>query len=186
MFKLVSQLFSLLTSKQRKRFYILQILVVLMAVMEIAGVASIIPFMALVGDMNQLQQDTIISKIYIYSGISSESEFVFLLGIAVLMMLFISALISMYTIWTLSMFANKIGAEIADRLYSYYLKQGWLFHATGSSAQLTKKIAVEITRVTSGITSRTEPSTSGTQIGIIGVFPPPRRLVPSMMLRLQG
>ena len=66
-------------------------------------------------------------------------------------MLFISSVLSMFTIWRLLMFANKIGMEIADRLYSHYLKQDWLFHASGSSAQLTKKIATEITRVIAGI-----------------------------------
>jgi len=49
------------------------------------------------------------------------------------------------------MFATKVGTEIADRLYTHYLKQDWLFHASGSSAQLTKKIANEAQRVTSGI-----------------------------------
>ena len=55
MIKITKQLFSLLTPNQRKRFYLLQFLVILMAFMEIIGVASIIPFMALVGDMTQLQ-----------------------------------------------------------------------------------------------------------------------------------
>jgi ATP-binding cassette, subfamily B, bacterial PglK len=151
MFKLIKQLFTLLIPSQRKRFYVLQILVVLMAFAEILGVASIIPFMVLVGDMSQLQQDTIVAQIYQASGITSESKFVFLLGVGVLIMLFISAMISMFTIWKLSMFATKIGAEIADRLYAHYLKQDWLFHATGSSAQLTKKIATEAIRVTNGI-----------------------------------
>ena len=49
------------------------------------------------------------------------------------------------------MFANKVGTEIADRLYNHYLKQNWLFHASGSSAQLTRKIAIETQRVTGGI-----------------------------------
>ena len=57
MFNLIKQLFSLLTSQQRKEFYILQILVVLMAIMEIVGVASIIPFMSLVADSNLLKED---------------------------------------------------------------------------------------------------------------------------------
>tara|TARA_Y100001970_G_C14250609_1_gene871548 strand:+ start:3584 stop:5380 length:1797 start_codon:yes stop_codon:yes gene_type:complete len=151
MFKLIRHLFSLLTKKQRKQYYALQLLVVLMAVMEIAGVASIIPFMALVGNMSQLKQDTLIAQVYQASGISSETQFLFLLGFAVLIMLLIATLISSYTIWTISMFSNKIGAEIADRLYTHYLKQGWLFHASGSSALLTKKIAIESIRVTSGI-----------------------------------
>ena len=63
MFKLLKKLFFLLTPSQRKRFYALQILVTLMAIVEIFGVASIVPFMALVGDMNQLQQDTFVAEV---------------------------------------------------------------------------------------------------------------------------
>ena len=148
MFKLIMQFFALLSKSQRKRFYALQILVVVMAFTEIVGVASIIPFMALVGDMNQLQQDTIIAQVYQLTGITSESQFVFLLGVGVLIMLFFSAIISMFTLWRLSMFANEIGSEIADRLYTHYLKQNLLFHVAGSSAQLTKRIATETLRVT--------------------------------------
>jgi len=148
MFKHIKELFSLLTPSQRKRFYTLQGLVILMAFAEIAGVASIVPFMSLVGDMSLLQQDMLIAQIYNASGIRTEAQFVFLLGVGVLVMLFLSALISMFTTWRLSMFASQVGTEIADRLYSHYLKQGWLFHASGSSAQLTKQIANESTRVT--------------------------------------
>lgn len=151
MLKTIKDLFNLLTSSQRKRFYKLQILVLLMSFAEIIGVASIIPFMALVGDMNQLQEDNIIAKVYEASGFISESQFIFLLGISVLIMLFISSILSMYTIWKLFIFANTIGMEISDRLYTHYLRQGWLFHASNSSAQLTKKIATETLRVTAGI-----------------------------------
>lgn len=151
MFKLIKDLFSLLDASQRKRLIVLQFLVILMAILEIIGVASIIPFMSLVGDIDQLKQDTLFAKAYQFSGLNSENYFIFALGLCVLLMLFLSTLISMYTTWRLAMFANKIGMEIADRLYSFYLKQNWLFHASGSSAQLTKKIATETQRVTSGI-----------------------------------
>lgn len=55
----------------------------------------------------------------------------------------------MFTLWRLFMFANRTGIEIANRLYNHYLNQNWLFHANGSSAQLTKKISTETSRVTS-------------------------------------
>ena len=151
MLKSIIKLFNLLTQKQRSKFYALQILIILMAFSEIIGVASIIPFMTLVGDMAQIQKNLIIAQVYKASGISSETNFLFVLGVGVLFMLFISAIISMYTIWRLSMFANKIGAEIADRLYTHYLKQNLLFHVNGSSAQLTKKIATETERLTNGV-----------------------------------
>ena len=151
MYKLLKELFTLLTPSQRKRFYVLQILVTLVAIFEIFSVASIIPFMALVADMNQLQEDVFIAQVYQSSGITSETKFMFLMGLCVLTILIISSLISIFTIWKLSMFAFSIGSEISDRLYTFYLRQDWLFHSEGSSAQLTKKIATETVRVTGGI-----------------------------------
>ena len=150
MFSVVKKLFVLLTKSQRKRFYSLQILVVFMAILEIISVASIIPFMTLVGDINQLHGKSTMAIIYSASDLSS-SQFMFLLGVAVLGVLLISSLFSMFTIWKLSMFATQVGTEITDRLYLYYLNKCWLFHASGSSAQLTKKIAGEAGRVSKGI-----------------------------------
>lgn len=151
MLKLIKDLFSLLSPKQRNNFYLLQVLVVLMSFMEVIGVASIIPFMALVGDMSQLQEDTIAAKVYQASGINSESQFLFLTGVGVLVMLFLSSVVSMFTTWKMSMFATRVGAEISAKLFNHYLKQDWLFHSSSSSAQLTKKVAVEASRVAIGI-----------------------------------
>ena len=151
MFKIVKHLFSILNTSQRRQFYLLQALVIVMSLTQIVGVASIIPFMALVGDLSQLQQDTIIAEVYKLSGLNSESQFVFWLGLSVLIMLFFASIISMYTTWRITLFANKISVEIADRLYTHYLKQDWLFHASGSSAQLTKQIATETLRINHGI-----------------------------------
>ena len=126
-------------------------MVIMMSFSEIIAVASIIPFMALVGDMSLLQQNAYLSQLYRVSGAASESNFVLLLGVCILIMLFISTIISMFTTWRLSIFATKIGTEISDRLYSYYLNRGWLFHVYGSSAQLTKKISYDTTRITNGV-----------------------------------
>ncbi len=144
----LKRLFLLLNSGQKRRFYALQFLVLLMAFGEIIGVASIIPFMSLVGDMSQLDQDTFLAKVFKASNFESKSQFVFFTGITVLLVLLISALISMFTLWRMSMFAHKLGSEIADSLYVYYLKQDWLFHSSGSSAQLTKSISNETSRIT--------------------------------------
>jgi len=151
MIKITKQLFSLLTPNQRKRFYLLQFLVILMAFMEIIGVASIIPFMALVGDMTKLQQETFYAKVYQASGIESESEFVVILGIGVVVTLFVSGTISLFTTWRLCMFGTQLGTELSTRLYTHYIKQNWLFHASVNSAKLTKKIVNETNRVSGGI-----------------------------------
>lgn len=151
MLSVIKELFSLLSDKQRKNFYILQFLVILMAFTELLGIASIAPFMALVGDSSLLQQEGLYSKIYQLSGISDPVDFLFATGCLVLLMLTLSTIISMFTTWRLSIYGASVGTELADRLYSYYMQQPWLFHASGSSAQLTKQVSTEANRISVGI-----------------------------------
>lgn len=151
MFRSIILLLTLLTPIQRKRFFFLQMLVISMAFAEIVGVASIGPFMALIGNVEILEESNPLAQLYQISGLTRPYDFVFWVGVLVLALLTLGALISMYTIWRLSLFAQKTGTEIGDRLYKHYMYQPWLFHVSESSAQLTKRIATETERVTANI-----------------------------------
>ena len=59
-------------------------------------------------------------------------EFIFYLGIFVLYFNHMQHLFRCL-LHGVCMFATKVGVEIADRLYSHYLNQDWLFHTTESS-----------------------------------------------------
>ena len=151
MLKVIKQLFVLLTDKQLKQFYLLQVLVVIMAFTELLGIASIAPFMALVGDISILETNGIFAQLYKMSGLDNPIDFLFYTGVIVLVMLTFSTVIAMFTTWRLSIFGARIGTEIADRLYSYYMQQSWQFHASGSSAQLTKQVSTEAARISNDI-----------------------------------
>lgn len=151
MLKIIRQLFSLLSPEQVRQFYILQVLVVVMAFTELLGIASIAPFMTLVGDISILEKSNVFAELYQLSGITDPIDFVFYTGLLVLVALSVSTLVSMFTIWKLSLYASRVGTEIADRLYAYYMQEDWQFHASGSSAQLTKQVSTEAMRVTNGI-----------------------------------
>lgn len=137
MYKTIKELFQLLTQQQRKRFYALQMLVILMAVMELLGIASIGPFMALVADPKLIETNSTLAYLYELSGLNSANQFLFAAGLGVLFALAIASVISIITTWRLSLFAMQTGTELADRLYTHYLNQSWLFHACGST-QLAK------------------------------------------------
>lgn len=151
MYNRLKTLFNLLTANQRKRLIRLQILVVLMAFAELTSVVAIGPFMALVGDLGQLQGEGRLAQLYQYSGLTAPSDFIFWTGVTVLVILALAAMFSMYTTWRLSLYAQQVGAELSARLYRYYMSQPWLFHAGGSSSQLTNKVAQETNRVTQTI-----------------------------------
>ena len=150
MLKVIIELFSLLTPSQRKRFYVLQVLIVIMTFIEILSIASIVPFMALVGDPSVLERDNLLATIYLKYNFETY-EFIFYLGVIVLISLTVASIVSIYITWRIAMFPPRIGTEIAHRLFSYYLDQDFLFHTKGSSSKLTKKIANESKRVSDQI-----------------------------------
>ncbi|MGP4789286.1 ABC transporter ATP-binding protein [Psychrobacter sp. 1Y11] len=151
MLTIIKQLFALLTDEQIRHFYVLQVLVVIMAFTELLGIASIAPFMALIGDMSILETNGVFAQLYQLSGLNDPIDFLFYTGVFVLAMLTFSTVVSMFTIWKLSIFGARIGTELADRLYTYYMQQSWQFHASGSSAQLTKQVSTEAARISNGI-----------------------------------
>ncbi len=148
MIRSLHELYSLLTHDQRRSLAFLQLLVVLMACAEVVGVVAIGPFMAVVGDIGSLHGEGVIADLYNVSGFQDPYSFLFWLGVGVLTMLTMSTMLSIYTVWRLSLYGQKIGAELSIRLYKHYMKQPWLFHSRGSSNLLTSKISQECTRIT--------------------------------------
>jgi HlyD family secretion protein len=147
--KSVKELFILLSPKQRKKFYILQVLVIFSAFFELGSITLVIPFIELIGNLNILNdENSLLGKVYLYSGVKSENTFALIAGFLVLGILVASSMLSILTLWRCAIFSNETGMELADRLYRRYMEEGWLFHTANSSAQLTKQIANEAERVT--------------------------------------
>jgi HlyD family secretion protein len=151
MLEKIRELYRLLDPAQRRQLLRLQVLVILMAIAEVASVMAIGPFMALVGDIQQLQGDGLMARTYQLLGFRSANEFLFTAGAVALVVLTLAAMISTFTLWRLSMYGAQVGADLGNRLYRHYLTQPWLFHAAGNSSQLTSKIAQECQRVAGGI-----------------------------------
>ncbi|MES3006313.1 MAG: ABC transporter ATP-binding protein [Pseudomonadota bacterium] len=147
MWKDIRQLWSLLTPRQRSQVLKLQWLVLLMAVMEGIGVASILPFMAMVSDSNVLTGDSWVAHVYQNSDLTSVNDFLFWSGLTVLGLLTLSSLCSIITSWYLMHYGQNLGAELSIRLFQHYLSQDWLYHSTHHSATLTNHIASECHRV---------------------------------------
>lgn len=151
MFLLLRELFGIFTRGQLKRLLLLQLLMILMAFAEIGGVTAIGVFMAVVADPDILNRTNLVGTLYKMSGVTDPDEFIYLVGVIAVVVLVSTALLSMLTIWRAALFAARIGQEMADRLFRYYMHQSWLFHSWGSSAELTKRIASDAYIVSSQV-----------------------------------
>ena len=83
----------LLTPNERKNAMLLVFMMLIMALLEMIGVASILPFMAVLTDPSIVETNLILNKIFQSSqvfGVKNNQQFLFLLGIFVFMILIIS------------------------------------------------------------------------------------------------
>ncbi len=149
--KLIYTLYKLLDKNQKKRIALLQILVILSAVFESFSIFAISPLISIINDPN----NAIKSQIYIYFKkiflIQEINDFIFYYSIFFLIILFLSNLLSIITIWLLSVFAAKFGGKLSDKLYSLYSSMNYSKFIILGSSYITKQIATEVARLTDNV-----------------------------------
>ena len=151
MTKILLDLYRVLTRTQRLQLFRLQFLVILMAFIEVVGVASIGPFLSLASNSKQIEEDNYFSYLFNALEISTVDDFVFFAGLAVLVLLTIATIISTITVRFLLKYAQELGAAFSSSLYEHYMNKSWMFHASGNSSQLMSNTNIECARVTHGI-----------------------------------
>ena len=151
MLSTLKKIYNLLSFAQRRKFHRLQILVIIMALFEVIGVFGVGVFIALLSNLSILDEPGMIQNFYINFQFSNSSEFIVAAGFIVLSFISLSSLLSMFTLWRLTIFGALVGADLSDRLYVYYINQNWLFHLDRNSSDLTNKIALETARITNSI-----------------------------------
>ena len=95
------KLLFLLTSRERKDALLLLFLIIIMAILDMIGVASILPFMAVLTNPSLIETNSILQSVYKMSaflGVHNQQQFLFFLGIMVFFLLVVSLLLtSLYT-----------------------------------------------------------------------------------------
>ena len=84
MTSIYAMLFDLLNAAERRRFYQLLALIVAMALVDTAGVASILPFLAAVADPAHAKSGALLGKLYQGLGFTEDKSFLIFLGALVL------------------------------------------------------------------------------------------------------
>ena len=143
--------YNILEKHQKLGILKMQFIIILTAFTEVAGVASIGPFMSLVSNPSQIYQEGFFNNLYDISGASNQQDFLALAGIMVVTILLTSAIVATFSLRYIYHFAQKVGAEISSNLFDYYISSNWLFHTQKNSSNLITNLTSECSRVTTGI-----------------------------------
>ena len=150
--KTLKQLFYLLKVQERKKGLILLIIITIMALLDMIGVASIMPFMAVLTNPDLIDSNIILNTAFEASnifGVKTVLQFQFLLGILVFIFLIFSITFKAFTMYLQTYFAENIDYSIAKRLVEGYLHQPYGWFLNRNSAELGKSILSEVNAVIS-------------------------------------
>ncbi|MEY4983233.1 MAG: hypothetical protein RIR62_1499 [Pseudomonadota bacterium] len=144
------RIFQLLSPQERRRFALLVVLVMVMGLVDVLGVASVLPFLAVVANPEAVGESRWLSWFYDLSGARDTQQFLMVLGTAVFLFVLATTLFRAATFYVLTRFTKMRIVSLATRLMEVYLSQPYQWFLTRHSADLGKAILSEVMMVVNG------------------------------------
>ena len=141
----------LLTPKERRQLYYLFAAMILMAVIEVSGVSSIMPFMSVVATPDLINSNGLLNWLFTTLDFSSSNTFLLFLGVTVLIILVINNVCTALITWLIFRYTWMRNHSLSKRLLANYLKQPYVFFLNRNTADLEKNIMDEVRIVIVGI-----------------------------------
>lgn len=156
----IKKLLYLLTPYERTRAFLLLIMMTMMALLDMLGVASILPFTAVLANPTLIETNYILKSMFqtfrIF-GVENNQQFLFMLGVFVFVLLVISLAFKALTTYAQVRFVEMREFSISKRLVEGYLHQPYEWFLSSNSADLGKTILSEVQQlITYGIRPFTE------------------------------
>ena len=145
--QIYKKLLYLLTNREQIHASYLLIMTLIMALLDMIGVASIMPFMAVLTNPSLIESNTILFNIFQFSnkfGVESQNDFLFFLGILLFIIFIITILFKAITTYLLVKFSQSLGYRIGTSLVEGYLRQSYTWFLNRNSSHLGKSILSEV------------------------------------------
>lgn len=163
---MISKLLSLLTRQERRRGILVLGMVVVMAAFETAGVASVMPFLSVIGNPDLIQKNELLAFVYNGFGFASADSFLIALGSGAFGLILFSALVRSVTLYLLNRFIETRRHTLAERLLETYLRQPYTFFLDRHSGDLSKSILSEVDQL---IMNVVRPAIEMLAYGCVGI-----------------
>jgi ABC-type multidrug transport system fused ATPase/permease subunit len=144
---LLSDIWSVLSARQRRRVVWAQLLSILMACSTVTGIASIAPFFAVLGDPQLIDHPGPLHWLYMHFGFSSRRSFEIALGLGFMTVVLVANLINIMGSFAMIRLSYWISTDLQSTLFAEYLTRPYVFHTRTHSSALLNKIIHETDRV---------------------------------------
>jgi len=141
----------LLPPHEIKRGKFILALMLVSAFLDMLGVASILPFVAVLANPEMIETNTKLATLYKYTGYREINSFLYFLGTVVLAMFTITLVSKAFMFHAILKFSNMQFHLISCRMFEAYLRQPYIFFLNRNTADMSKTVLAEVNQVTNGV-----------------------------------
>ncbi len=146
----LSKMLDLMTPEQRRRLILLVPAVTANALVQVIGIASIMPFLALVSSPESISENAILRWAYETLGFTSTGPFLVFVGVAVLVLMIGSNGFAAWTHLKLMYFSWDMNHLLSVRMLKEYLYKPYVYYLNQNTSGLAKNILGEVKQAVSG------------------------------------
>jgi ATP-binding cassette, subfamily B, bacterial PglK len=144
------KLLALLDARDRRRAALMFVLMLTIALSEVVGVASVMPFIAVLSNPEVISENPWLARTYAMFGFADRNQFLLALGGAFLVMLLGSQALKALGMWAQLRFSFNRSVTWSSRLIAAYLRQPYEWFLNRHSADLATSILSEVDTVITG------------------------------------
>jgi ATP-binding cassette, subfamily B, bacterial PglK len=146
----IRKIWTLLSPRERRNAGLLVVMILVMAGLDVIGVASVMPFMAVLANPDAVESNQYLSVAYANLGFAGKEQFLFFLGSMVFVALVVSIVFKALTTWALLRYTHMREYTLGVRLVAGYLWQPYEWFLSRHSADLSKSVLSEVQEVVAG------------------------------------
>lgn len=144
------RIYGLLDQQERLRFFQLLAMMIVMGILDMIGVAAILPFLAVVADPTQITENRFLAFLNQFTGFAEPKEFLVFLGASVFALLVLSLGFKTLTLYAMARFSQMRNHSISTRLLHRYLNQPYTWFLGRHSSELGKQVLSEVQNLING------------------------------------
>ena len=143
---MILRAFLVLNNRHRRQFVILVLCFLVSGLVQVAGVTSIAPFIALIGNPELIHRNTFASKVYAMSGSSSDSDFLVFFAVALMLLAVLSNAILAGSAWLIAEYGVRVHASLQKDVFRGIWRRSYAEFSRSNSAELITIVTSETNR----------------------------------------
>ena len=149
MFGTYRRVWPLISARQRRRLVPLLLLMLVTAILDLAGVASILPFLAVLSNPDIIQTRPALRDAYDLVGARSDFAFLQMLGVVVFVVTLTSICAKAAVLYFITRFVRAVAVDLSAARLRQFLSRPYEWFLGQHSADLSKSVLEEIQQVVS-------------------------------------